>query len=129
MKAGRSDAASTALALVLLAWAVSDRVQKLRGRPTFSVDFYQYWVVGKAAADAPAGDNPYSQASGARLSVQALAASRATGPGSARALVAAQRANLEIFSTPFLYALFSVPPGEYEAAFLAYSLFASACLA
>jgi hypothetical protein len=76
-------------------------------------DFYQFWVVGQELTAGRAGDI-YSEGERQRIGERYLHLARSGGD--AKALrTARQRARLETFSTPFLYAVFgSLSSGDYD---------------
>jgi hypothetical protein len=84
-------------------------------------DFYQFWIVGRAAAEPGTGD-VWSQAERERLGQQGLRVAlaelgqRGQGqPPSRHASAASRRQVLETYSTPWLYTLFgAAASGDYE---------------
>jgi hypothetical protein len=75
------------------------------------VDFYQFWIVGRAAR-LERGIDPYSEAGRAAIPPVALATAR---PSRVLATAAAYRRTLETYSSPLLYAAFgAVATADYE---------------
>jgi 4-amino-4-deoxy-L-arabinose transferase-like glycosyltransferase len=81
-------------------------------------DFYQFWVVGQAAPEEGTG-NVWSGEERRRLAVEwqqrAAREQEAANPSPRRALAAESRAELETYSTPWLYTLFGwTATGDYD---------------
>jgi len=104
------------LAALVLAGALAHAWDFARRFDAF--DFYQFWIVGQAAAQPGTGD-VWSPPERERLGHEGQqAALRELGPSrepTRHASAASRRAVLETYSTPWLYALFGVAAsGDYE---------------
>ncbi len=112
---GRGISSSGALALLLVA-LVSVSAWRI-ALQNAGIDFYQFWLVGQTLADeefAEAFADPYRPAAGSRLAQ--IGREQALAHGGER-LHAAVRARpvVEVFSSPFLYAVFgAAASGDYE---------------
>lgn len=84
------------------------------------VDFYQFWLVGRAAAQ-PETKNIYERSEQVRIATESLAAANAD-PDAPRLFFAAEaRQEIEVFSTPLLYTVFgAAATGHYETDFARY---------
>jgi hypothetical protein len=106
-------AAALALAGILVAWAYGTRGQGL--------DFYQFWIGGQTAHRA-GGGNFYSIESRNVLGAEFLLRAQTTEGSDRMLAVATARPQLELFSTPLLYATFGVFSGHYDHDLLAYKI-------
>lgn len=118
----RGAPASIALAIVgaMIALAVLVSGLSLGSRQS-CIDYYQFWVVGRAASEHRTS-NPYSDGERARLGEVYWRElfERPSHPGSTpqfkRAAAASQRRVLETYSTPWMYTLFGIASsGDYDA--------------
>ena len=101
------------LAVAMLALAAVFGGMRVWGHVTESVgvDFYQFWIVGRAAR-LERGIDPYSEAGRAAIPRVALTSAR---PSRVLATAAAYRRTLETYSSPLLYAAFgAVASADYE---------------
>jgi hypothetical protein len=105
--AGTRGARRVELGLAVLAALAAFAVAWGGLRRWEAIDFYQFWIVGRAVARGEAGD-VYSQAERDRLGALYQEQAREySGPGGGRRERAAnQRDTLETYSTPWLYARF-----------------------
>jgi hypothetical protein len=90
------------------------------GHHNAGVDFYQFWLVGRAAADPETG-SVYDPELQRRIARDSLARASAD-PEAGRWFVAAEaRETIEVFSTPLLYTAFgALATGDYEADYWRY---------
>ncbi|MFI5314097.1 MAG: glycosyltransferase 87 family protein [Myxococcota bacterium] len=123
--AGRDPRAAAAVAVLvaLSIWLVWQSAASSGA----GIDFYQFWLVGRAQASAQVS-NPYSAEGRAQL----LAAGRALSarsPGAQRlAAAVAYRTRIETFSTPFLYAaVAAVASDDFEASLDRFHALSLAC--
>ncbi len=109
-----------ALFLCALLYSVQD-VQRARG-----VDYYQFWVMSRAAASAPTSDSLYSVDTSRQIGLEYLERARSS-PESSRFREAAewnQKTNpdvLDPISTPLYYAAIgAIATGDYDRDYLVY---------
>jgi hypothetical protein len=115
----RPDLLVKVLAALLAAFALQGAFR--RAPASAAIDYYQFWVVGRAVERGDAAD-VYSEAERARLGAVFLSAAREAAPRSpeerrrSRQLLAARhRPVLETWSTPSLYAAVgSLAGGSYD---------------
>jgi hypothetical protein len=103
-----------ALALFVLACAFAQAWYA--GTRWASIDFYQFWAVGRAAGEST-GLDPYSAAARAELGARFLReAETRVPPQDVHVKAARERVVLETYSTPWLYTLFgAAASGDYAA--------------
>jgi hypothetical protein len=107
----RSISSSGALALLLVAIVSVSAWRTVSQSP--GIDFYQFWLVGHALLDGEIED-PYRPEAGSRLAAIGREQALATDGERLRAAARA-RPVLEVFSSPFLYAVFgAAASGDYE---------------
>ena len=115
----RGDPAAMLLVLLLAfsllkAWALAQSSEGL--------DYYQFWVVGRALARGEAGD-VYSDESRVRLGRQFLLAAQGPHASPRQRMAAQERAVLQTYSTPLLYsALGALTSGSYESDYRVFQL-------
>ncbi|MBZ5639340.1 MAG: hypothetical protein LAO51_11380 [Acidobacteriia bacterium] len=115
---------------VLLALAVVYAV--VRGlsyaRTWRGLDYYQFWVVGQAAARSGAGADVYSEEERRRIGADVLLGLTAEDHSDRLAAAASRRKVLETYSTPFLYTLTgTLASGRYDTDHLGFVLVSLAC--
>jgi hypothetical protein len=92
-----------------------------------AIDFYQFWVVGQEVSAGQPG-NIFSDLERERIGQRFLEKARTSGDRS-RLRTARQRASLDTYSTPFLYAVFSsFSSGDYQRDLLTYRALSLLCL-
>jgi hypothetical protein len=108
----RSPAGALALFVLVCAFAQS----WYAGTRWASIDFYQFWAVGRAAGEST-GLDPYSAAARVELGARFLReAETRVPPQDVHVKAARERAVLETYSTPWLYTLFgAAASGDYAA--------------
>lgn len=105
-------AAAAALAGAISLWRVADDYS--------GIDFYQFWLGGRAAAGEV--ENVYDVPQAARFTQEYLERARKEEPTWRRLRVAKVRLDPEFYSTPVLYTAFSLfPRTSYELAYHAYT--------
>jgi hypothetical protein len=118
--AGRVGKDPTALFLILLGSALLKSwtlVQSAEG-----LDYYQFWVVGRALRQGDAGD-VYSNQSRDRLGRQFLQAAQEPTVGMRQRLAASERPTLQTYATPLLYSVLgSLTSGNYELDYAVFQL-------
>ena len=114
------ERAKLAAAIALFVFASASAL--IAGSRPACIDFYQFWVVGRAVGEHRARD-VYSDAERKRLgelawndAMAAQSASATPAVPSKRILAAQQRQVLETYSTPWMYTLFGIASsGDYDA--------------
>jgi hypothetical protein len=114
--------------LVLIALFGITRAWQYGQRPqSAGLDFYQFWVVGKAVRDFKV-TNIYSDSARAKIGMTFLKQAAITKHASRYHAVANARKVLETYSTPFLYTLFyPLSRSSYESAYGYYQFVCMLC--